>query len=100
MVIFPGMKFKARKGSTLSQTRGNDEQGGNGEQSNRPDSPDQDEEDQGSERETYLKSKLWWFGLLLMAIGESGNFLSYGFAPASVVAPLGTVGQYPAISRL
>jgi drug/metabolite transporter (DMT)-like permease len=26
-----------------------------------------------------------------MGIGEAGNFLSYGFAPASVVAPLGTV---------
>lgn len=39
----------------------------------------------------YLKSKLWWIGLALMSIGECGNFLSYGFAPASVVAPLGTV---------
>jgi hypothetical protein len=39
----------------------------------------------------YLKSKLWWFGLALISIGEGGNFLSYGFAPASVVAPLGTV---------
>jgi len=26
-----------------------------------------------------------------MGIGEAGNFLSYGFAPASVIAPLGTV---------
>ncbi|RSH78392.1 uncharacterized protein EHS24_002117 [Apiotrichum porosum] len=40
---------------------------------------------------TYLTSRLWWFGLGLMAVGEAGNFLSYGFAPASVVAPLGTV---------
>lgn len=39
----------------------------------------------------YLKSKLWWFGLALISVGEGGNFLSYGFAPASVVAPLGTV---------
>nr|XP_031858329.1 uncharacterized protein CI109_006300 [Kwoniella shandongensis]KAA5525401.1 hypothetical protein CI109_006300 [Kwoniella shandongensis] len=39
----------------------------------------------------YLKSKLWWAGMVLIAIGEGGNFLSYGFAPASVVAPLGTV---------
>ncbi|KAH9994072.1 magnesium transporter NIPA-domain-containing protein [Russula compacta] len=38
----------------------------------------------------YLKSKLWWFGFLLMNIGEMGNFISYAFAPASVVAPLGT----------
>nr|XP_019043715.1 hypothetical protein I302_08296 [Kwoniella bestiolae CBS 10118]OCF22645.1 hypothetical protein I302_08296 [Kwoniella bestiolae CBS 10118] len=39
----------------------------------------------------YLKSKLWWLGQILITIGEGGNFLSYGFAPASVVAPLGTV---------
>lgn len=39
----------------------------------------------------YLRSKLWWLGLGMMAIGEGGNFVSYGFAPASVVAPLGTV---------
>ncbi|KDR83559.1 hypothetical protein GALMADRAFT_235781 [Galerina marginata CBS 339.88] len=38
----------------------------------------------------YLKSKLWWLGFLLMNIGEMGNFISYAFAPASVVAPLGT----------
>lgn len=57
----------------------------------------------------YLRSKLWcvfpyyskstlrlsihlrWLGFLLMNIGEIGNFISYAFAPASVVAPLGTV---------
>lgn len=38
----------------------------------------------------YLKSKLWWTGFLLMNVGELGNFISYAFAPASVVAPLGT----------
>lgn len=32
-----------------------------------------------------------WFGFLLMNVGEMGNFISYAFAPASVVAPLGTV---------
>jgi hypothetical protein len=32
-----------------------------------------------------------WLGFTLMNIGEMGNFISYGFAPASVVAPLGTV---------
>jgi magnesium transporter len=29
-----------------------------------------------------------------MNIGETGNFISYAFAPASVVAPLGTVGIF------
>lgn len=38
----------------------------------------------------YLKSKLWWFGFLLMNVGEMGNFISYAWAPASIVAPLGT----------
>ncbi|KAJ7781404.1 DUF803-domain-containing protein [Mycena metata] len=39
----------------------------------------------------YLKSKLWWLGFALMNVGELGNFISYAWAPASVVAPLGTV---------
>ncbi|KAG6837953.1 hypothetical protein H0H93_008347 [Arthromyces matolae] len=38
----------------------------------------------------YLKSKLWWLGFFLMNVGETGNFISYAWAPASVVAPLGT----------
>jgi hypothetical protein len=32
-----------------------------------------------------------WAGFLLMNIGEAGNFISYAYAPASAVAPLGTV---------
>ncbi|KAH9062200.1 DUF803-domain-containing protein [Lactarius vividus] len=44
---------------------------------------------EGQESE-YLRSKLWWLGFLLMNVGETGNFISYAFAPASVVAPLGT----------
>ncbi|KAI0722172.1 magnesium transporter NIPA-domain-containing protein [Cerioporus squamosus] len=47
------------------------------------------ESQDGSEGD-YLKSKLWWLGFLLMNLGEMGNFISYAFAPASVVAPLGT----------
>ncbi|PWN50432.1 DUF803-domain-containing protein [Violaceomyces palustris] len=39
----------------------------------------------------FLKSKLWWLGIALMTLGEMGNFISYGFAPASLVAPLGAV---------
>ncbi|KAI9020214.1 magnesium transporter NIPA-domain-containing protein [Phycomyces nitens] len=38
----------------------------------------------------YLKSKLWWLGISLMVLGEVGNFVAYGFAPASTIAPLGT----------
>ncbi|KAM0786175.1 hypothetical protein ACM66B_006982 [Microbotryomycetes sp. NB124-2] len=39
----------------------------------------------------YLREPLWWLGISLMALGEFGNFLSYAFAPASLVAPLGSV---------
>lgn len=39
----------------------------------------------------YLHSPWWWLGMVLMIVGESGNFLAYGFAPASIVSPLGVV---------
>lgn len=47
--------------------------------------------DDESGRPSYLKSPYWWLGLVLMIIGEAGNFLAYGFAPASIVSPLGVV---------
>ncbi|KDQ64695.1 hypothetical protein JAAARDRAFT_52643 [Jaapia argillacea MUCL 33604] len=50
----------------------------------------QDGAEDHAEESRYLKSKLWWSGFLLMNVGEMGNFISYAFAPASVVAPLGT----------
>lgn len=39
----------------------------------------------------YYTSGLWWCGVLLMGVGELGNFAAYGFAPASLIAPLGCV---------
>ncbi|XP_035133508.2 NIPA-like protein 2 isoform X1 [Callithrix jacchus] len=39
----------------------------------------------------YFKSVLWWGGVLLMAVGEMGNFAAYGFAPITLIAPLGCV---------
>ncbi|KAI9193090.1 magnesium transporter NIPA-domain-containing protein [Polychytrium aggregatum] len=39
----------------------------------------------------YWKNKYWWFGQLLMSVGELGNFMAYGFAPTVLVSPLGTV---------
>ncbi|XP_017538477.1 NIPA-like protein 2 isoform X1 [Pygocentrus nattereri] len=39
----------------------------------------------------YYSSRLWWCGILLMGLGELGNFAAYGFAPASLIAPLGCV---------
>lgn len=40
---------------------------------------------------SYLKDPYWWLGQVLITIGEMGNFLAYGFAPASIVSPLGVV---------
>lgn len=42
-------------------------------------------------RPSYLSSPFWWAGQALFAIGECGNFIAYGFAPASIVSPLGVV---------
>ncbi|MED6294877.1 NIPA-like protein 2, partial [Characodon lateralis] len=39
----------------------------------------------------YYTSTMWWCGVVLMGIGELGNFAAYGFAPASLIAPLGCV---------
>ncbi|KAK6593237.1 DUF803 domain membrane protein [Botrytis cinerea] len=49
------------------------------------------EDDYGDEKSTYLRSPYWWGGIVLMTVGELGNFLAYGFAPASIVSPLGVV---------
>ncbi|KAL9098883.1 MAG: hypothetical protein Q9163_005536 [Psora crenata] len=43
------------------------------------------------DKKTYLRSPYWWCGIILMTTGEAGNFLAYGFAPASIVSPLGVV---------
>ncbi|KAM7201035.1 Magnesium transporter NIPA domain containing protein [Naviculisporaceae sp. PSN 640] len=40
---------------------------------------------------TYLQDPYWWLGQVLITVGEMGNFLAYGFAPASIVSPLGVV---------
>ena len=63
-----------------------------------PPAKDQDQDDDQetdsddeSGRTSYLRSPYWWLGLVLMIVGEAGNFLAYGFAPASIVSPLGVV---------
>ncbi|KAF2823925.1 DUF803-domain-containing protein [Ophiobolus disseminans] len=60
--------------------------------------PSLESEDSGSsgqeeayKQTSYLKSPYWWAGIILMTVGEAGNFLAYGFAPASIVSPLGVV---------
>jgi hypothetical protein len=39
----------------------------------------------------YTKLKGWWLGIICMFVGEVGNFLAYGMAPASLVSPLGVL---------
>ena len=51
----------------------------------------EDELVNGKVASTYLKSPYWWLGQILITLGETGNFLAYGFAPASIVSPLGVV---------
>ncbi|KAG5929373.1 hypothetical protein E4U42_006113 [Claviceps africana] len=60
-----------------------------------PSMADSDDDGMSSDEEkatsNYLKSPYWWLGQILITIGEMGNFLAYGFAPASIVSPLGVV---------
>jgi hypothetical protein len=57
---------------------------------NREDS-DSSGQEEAYKQTSYLKSPYWWAGIILMTVGECGNFLAYGFAPASIVSPLGVV---------
>ncbi|RSM00283.1 hypothetical protein CDV31_011851 [Fusarium ambrosium] len=54
-------------------------------------STDSESNNQDKAASTYLKSPYWWLGQVLITLGEMGNFLAYGFAPASIVSPLGVV---------
>lgn len=40
---------------------------------------------------SYLKSPIWWSGIITMVIGEIANFAAYAFAPAILVTPLGAL---------
>ncbi|KAJ3524475.1 hypothetical protein NMY22_g10979 [Coprinellus aureogranulatus] len=39
----------------------------------------------------YLKSVLWWAGMIMMILGEICNFAAYAFVEAIVVTPLGAL---------
>jgi drug/metabolite transporter (DMT)-like permease len=51
----------------------------------------EDDESQNEASTSYLRDPYWWLGQVLITVGEGGNFLAYGFAPASIVSPLGVV---------
>jgi len=52
---------------------------------------DDSHDDSSKVASTYLEDPYWWLGQVLITVGEMGNFLAYGFAPASIVSPLGVV---------
>lgn len=39
----------------------------------------------------YLKTPLWWGGIVSLVLGELANFAAYAFAPAILVTPLGAL---------
>ncbi|KAG9316865.1 magnesium transporter NIPA-domain-containing protein [Chiua virens] len=39
----------------------------------------------------YLKSPLWWSGMIMMILGEICNFAAYAFVEALVVTPMGAL---------
>ncbi|TGZ85613.1 DUF803-domain-containing protein, partial [Ascodesmis nigricans] len=65
---------------------------GNGNGAGKRNTAEEDDDEGKTKPDTsYIHSPLWWLGLILMFFGECGNFLAYGFAPASIVSPLGVV---------
>lgn len=95
-------KRRTKSGTSISrlgeEARKNTSAQGNGRQSSEQDPllPDGEgiarvDTDESAKQKSYLKSPYWWAGIVLMTIGEAGNFLAYGFAPASIVSPLGVV---------
>ena len=43
------------------------------------------------EGHAYLKSPMWWSGMIVMVFGEIFNFVAYAFADAVLVTPLGAL---------
>ncbi|KAL2181431.1 magnesium transporter NIPA-domain-containing protein [Thermothelomyces heterothallicus CBS 202.75] len=39
----------------------------------------------------YLRSPIWWAGIICLVLGEVFNFAAYAFAPAILVTPLGAL---------
>ncbi|GAA5867009.1 hypothetical protein JCM8547_008407 [Rhodosporidiobolus lusitaniae] len=39
----------------------------------------------------YLKSPLWWTGMIIMIVGEICNLIAYSFADAILVTPMGSI---------
>lgn len=46
---------------------------------------------QAGEGHSYLKSAMWWTGMIMMVFGEILNFVAYAFTDAVLVTPLGAL---------
>jgi drug/metabolite transporter (DMT)-like permease len=79
-----------REGDPLIPSLGSRKSSSSTAGSSLPNGDDEKGEDEGKSK-SYLRSPIWWLGISLMVLGEAGNFLAYGFAPASIVSPLGVV---------
>jgi len=42
------------------------------------------------ERLPYTSQPRWWIGLVLVVLGALGDFVSFGLAPQTLVAPAGS----------
>jgi len=40
----------------------------------------------------FTRIPWWWFGILGIIGGEVGNLIAYGYAPAAIVTPIGSIG--------
>ena len=40
----------------------------------------------------FARIPWWWIGMLGIVGGEVGNLIAYGYAPASIVTPIGSIG--------
>ncbi|ODN77443.1 hypothetical protein L202_04621 [Cryptococcus amylolentus CBS 6039] len=46
---------------------------------------------QAGEGHAYLKSWMWWLGMITMIVGEICNFVAYAFTEAILVTPMGAL---------
>jgi drug/metabolite transporter (DMT)-like permease len=54
----------------------------------------QNTQEDGKQARPMTQLPLWWVGITTMIAGESLNFLAYGYAPASIVAPIGATSVF------
>uniref|UniRef100_A0A7S4P4L0 DUF803-domain-containing protein n=1 Tax=Guillardia theta TaxID=55529 RepID=A0A7S4P4L0_GUITH len=49
-------------------------------------------DDEGRPIKSFFLVPCWWIGMVGILAGEVGNLIAYGYAPASIVTPMGAVG--------